>query len=158
MSSADNIQHGGSHYKEGGELQHWNMAAANGLGYFESAATKYVTRWRKKAGLLDLEKAGHYHDKLLELAYLGAACPVQTHRPLIELGLGAGLRRRVLDRVDMGAYAKANGLNELEDRYCRLVVEWSDTASLDTLEEAREVLRELLEGAHADAQEGRAFS
>lgn len=157
-SPADHVQFGGDHYKDGGHLQHWNMAAANGLGYFESAATKYVTRWRKKAGLLDLEKAGHYHDKLLELARIGAACPAQTHKAHIDLGLGDGLRRRILDRADMMEYAEANGLNELERTYCAMMVDWSDSADIHKLEDARAILTALQERANADAQEGRAFT
>jgi hypothetical protein len=36
------------------------------MGYLEGNATKYVSRWRKKGGVADLEKALHYIDKLLE--------------------------------------------------------------------------------------------
>jgi len=40
---------------------------ANGIGYFEGNVIKYVCRWRKKAGIADLEKARHYIDLLIEL-------------------------------------------------------------------------------------------
>lgn len=146
MSLVDKVQIGGSHYKEGGTLQHWNMAAANGLGYLESASTKYVTRWRKKAGLLDLEKAGHYHDKLMELAAVGAACPVQTH--VRREGIAGILR------VDMDSYADANGLGFLEREYCRLVVDWSDTGDLTLLERSKRILVDLLKEATRVANHG----
>lgn len=59
-------QVGGSHYRLV-EYQHWDLVADNGLNYFEGQITKYVARWRKKAGLQDLEKAIHYLDKLVSL-------------------------------------------------------------------------------------------
>lgn len=62
--TANDIQHGGSHYK--GEYQHWDWAIDIELGYLESAATKYVARWEDKNGALDLYKAAHYMEKALE--------------------------------------------------------------------------------------------
>lgn len=64
MSEANKRQVAGDHYKSG--IQHWDYVIANGLGYFEGQITKYVTRWRKKNGLQDLEKARHFLDKLIE--------------------------------------------------------------------------------------------
>ena len=64
--SANEIQHGGSHYK-GNPIQPWDYVAANGLGFFEGNAIKYLTRWREKGGIEDLRKARHYIDKLIEL-------------------------------------------------------------------------------------------
>lgn len=64
---ANDRQVGGQHYK-GRDLEHWDWAEENGLGYLESAATKYISRWRSKDGLLGLEKSLHYTEKLLELS------------------------------------------------------------------------------------------
>jgi hypothetical protein len=66
MSTVNNIQHGGTHYKEK-PVQPWDYIAANGLGYFEGNVVKYVSRWRDKGGIEDLRKARHYLDKLIEL-------------------------------------------------------------------------------------------
>lgn len=66
MSTVNNIQHGGTHYKEK-PVQPWDYIAANGLGYFEGNVVKYVSRWRDKGGVEDLRKARHYLDKLIEL-------------------------------------------------------------------------------------------
>ena len=44
--SANNRQVGGSHYAEGGEVQHWDFATLNGLSYLVGCATKYIARWR----------------------------------------------------------------------------------------------------------------
>jgi len=69
--SADDKQVGGGHYKIGG-VEHWTVCSGMGIGYLESCATKYLMRWRKKAGLQDLEKAEHFLEKLLEMIETGA--------------------------------------------------------------------------------------
>lgn len=63
--SANDRQVGGAHYQK--PIQPWDYVAANGIGYFEGNVIKYVSRWRDKGGLADLEKARHYLDKLIEL-------------------------------------------------------------------------------------------
>lgn len=63
---ANDIQHGGSHYK-GAKLQHWDIVARNGIGYLEGCSSKYFSRWRNKNGLEDLLKGLHYIDKILEM-------------------------------------------------------------------------------------------
>jgi len=62
--SANDRQVGGSHYA--GEIQHWDFVIANDLDYFQGQITKYVTRWKKKNGVKDLEKAQHFLEKYLE--------------------------------------------------------------------------------------------
>jgi len=66
MKKANDEQIGGSHYKSK-VMQPWDYIAANGLGYFEGNIVKYVSRWRDKGGMVDLKKAKHYLDKLIEL-------------------------------------------------------------------------------------------
>jgi len=66
QEGVNNIQHGGTHYKDK-SVQPWDYIAANGLGYFEGNVVKYVSRWREKGGVEDLRKARHYLDKLIEL-------------------------------------------------------------------------------------------
>ena len=58
-------QIGGDHYRS--EYQHWDFVENAELGYFEGCATKYISRWRKKGGVQDLQKALHYLVKLSEL-------------------------------------------------------------------------------------------
>jgi hypothetical protein len=65
MTANDN-QVNGTHYI-GKDIQPWDYIAANKLGYFEGNVVKYVSRWRDKGGVADLEKARHYIDKLIEL-------------------------------------------------------------------------------------------
>jgi|GEM_PF-1005409 len=60
------IQVGGDHYKSLA-IQPVEYIHANKIGYFEGNVIKYVTRWRAKNGVKDLEKAKHYIDLLIEL-------------------------------------------------------------------------------------------
>ena len=65
MSSL-NKQVAGSHYKDL-PIQPVEYIYANGLGYFEGNVVKYLSRWRNKNGLADLEKAKHYIEMLIEM-------------------------------------------------------------------------------------------
>lgn len=64
--SADTKQVGGTHYQDKA-LQPWDYIISNGLGYLEGNIIKYITRYKDKGGVQDLEKARHYLDKLIEL-------------------------------------------------------------------------------------------
>jgi len=64
---ANEVQVGGDHYKKNA-IQPWDYIVSNDLGYLEGNVVKYVSRWKDKGGLQDLEKAKHYLDKLLEVA------------------------------------------------------------------------------------------
>jgi hypothetical protein len=65
QSSLDKQVDGG-HYKDL-PIQPVEYIYANALGYFEGNVVKYVSRWRKKNGIADLEKAKHYIELLIEL-------------------------------------------------------------------------------------------
>jgi len=62
----------GNHYKDMA-IQPVEYIHANGIGYFEGNVIKYVSRWRKKNGVADLEKAKHYIELLIELETRRAA-------------------------------------------------------------------------------------
>lgn len=64
MSALD-VQIGGTHYKDMG-IQPIEYIQANALGFFEGNAIKYLTRWKSKGGIQDLEKAKHYIEMLVE--------------------------------------------------------------------------------------------
>jgi hypothetical protein len=66
MPSANDMQVGGSHYDSTNDYKHWDWVLDMRLGYLEGQVTKYVLRWRGKAGLQDLQKALHYNTKLME--------------------------------------------------------------------------------------------
>lgn len=71
MSALDE-QIDGNHYKDMA-IQPAEFIHANKLGYMEGAAIKYLCRWRKKNGLVDLEKARHYIELLIEMETKAAA-------------------------------------------------------------------------------------
>jgi len=59
------VQVGGAHYKDLA-IQPVEYVYHNNIGYFEGNVIKYVTRWRDKGGVVDLEKAKHYIEMLIE--------------------------------------------------------------------------------------------
>jgi hypothetical protein len=65
MSALD-VQVAGNHYKDLA-IQPVEYIHANGIGYFEGNVIKYVSRWKVKNGIKDLEKAKHYIELLIEL-------------------------------------------------------------------------------------------
>lgn len=64
-SFALSTQVDGTHYKHR-KIQPIEYCEANRLGACESAIVKYITRWREKGGMKDLEKIKHYVDLLIE--------------------------------------------------------------------------------------------
>ena len=56
----------GNHYKDM-PIQPVEYIHANAMGYFEGNVVKYISRWRKKNGMADLEKAKHYIELLIQL-------------------------------------------------------------------------------------------
>lgn len=66
MSKANEVQIGGTHYKSKA-IQPWDYITSNDLGYLEGNVVKYVSRWKDKGGLVDLEKAMHNLQKLIEV-------------------------------------------------------------------------------------------
>lgn len=62
--SALDVQVGGDHYKKL-KIQPMEYAMANGLDACQATAIKYITRFRDKGGVKDLEKAKHCIDMLI---------------------------------------------------------------------------------------------
>lgn len=66
--SARDTQVGGGHYTAL-KIQPAEYCTANGMGYCESFAIKYISRHRNKNGAEDIRKAIHCLELLLELEY-----------------------------------------------------------------------------------------
>lgn len=66
------VQVAGDHYKKL-KIQPIEYIHANGIPFAEGNVIKYVTRWRDKGGIKDLEKARHFIDLLIELEKKGGA-------------------------------------------------------------------------------------
>lgn len=66
--SANNHQVGGNHYgKPEGKPQHWDWAAD--MPYLEGRCTAYVERHARKNGAVDVLKAAHFLQKIMEARY-----------------------------------------------------------------------------------------
>lgn len=63
--SANDKQIAGKHYKMA--IEPWDAIEAWGLSYLDGSAVKYLSRWRKKGGVMDLHKAKHFIEKLIEV-------------------------------------------------------------------------------------------
>jgi hypothetical protein len=107
-------QVGGQHYAS--EYQHWDWCIDTGLGYLESAATKYVSRWPEKNGHQDIRKAIHYLEKAQEARtqgrYSNKSCS----------GNGPGSMQKALDMTTR--FCRANQLGPLESKFMEIVVAW----------------------------------
>ena len=64
--SAFNMQVDGDHYKKL-KIQPMEYNHANNIPFAEGNVIKYVTRWRDKGGLKDIDKAIHILEMLKEL-------------------------------------------------------------------------------------------
>ncbi len=63
--SANQNQVGGNHYTKQ-RIQTWDFVTENNIPFLEGMVIKYVSRWREKGGVKDLEKAKHTVEKLIE--------------------------------------------------------------------------------------------
>jgi len=63
--SAKNSQVGGDHYSKL-KIQPMEYSMANNLDACQHTAIKYITRFRQKGGIQDLEKAKHCIDMLIQ--------------------------------------------------------------------------------------------
>jgi hypothetical protein len=64
--SALDIQVSGNHYKDL-KIQPIEYIHANGMPFIEGCVVKYISRWRSKGGIKDLEKIQHFIQLLIEL-------------------------------------------------------------------------------------------
>ncbi|OAM52915.1 hypothetical protein A7981_05620 [Methylovorus sp. MM2] len=64
--SALDVQVSGTHYKNL-KIQPVEYIHANNIPFAEGSVIKYVSRWRNKNGIKDLEKAKHFLELLIEL-------------------------------------------------------------------------------------------
>jgi len=81
MSKPLDKQVGGNHYKDLA-IQPVEYIFKNNIGYFEGCVIKYVTRWKNKGGVQDLEKAKHFLELLIALQNQkeGLLSPVQEEQ------------------------------------------------------------------------------
>ena len=56
----------GDHYGDTDSFQHWDWVVSLRIQYLPATASKYICRWRKKNGVVDLDKARSYLQKWME--------------------------------------------------------------------------------------------
>lgn len=88
--------------------------------------TKYVSRWRRKNGLQDLEKARHFLEKLIESYHDGSVRPLQPYKVFSKQALGYCV------------------MNELEGDERQIILSIATWADLSGLEQARVALDSLI--------------
>lgn len=118
--AANDHQVGGAHYQVG--YQPWDFIADMGFDYFLGNAVKYVSRWRSKGGVKDLEKARHYLEKWGEL--------LNTHKP------------RDADFHYVQRYVTANDLPDFEQQVLGHIVATHTTGKHTYVLKAIKVLSE----------------
>lgn len=133
-TSANERQVGGEHYKSSTGYQHWDWVTDLNLNYLVGNATKYISRWRKKNGLQDLDKAMHYVDKLIER---------------VEAGLiPCDIRRSYMNETER--FINDNRLGETEGQLMMMLVSWTSTSHLH---EAKNLLGEFIAQVRKDQDE-----
>jgi len=129
MSGANKTQVGGNHYQSA--FQHWDLVNSVLRGrYLEGCITKYVSRWRSKNGLQDLQKAEHYCQKLIE-TYSFGHCPA----------MGNDLGR--LTEAEL--FCATNALGPYETATIKGLSVWCNIKDLRNVHTA---IKELIEDAH----------
>lgn len=118
--SANTEQVGGAHYR-GLEYQHWDWCIDLNLGYLESAATKYISRWRQKNGLEDLKKARHY------LTKAGEAYEDGRYR---NTSIMVDSARRQTAQTFTVTFLKGYGIVGIEYDLLFQIADWHDTLTI----------------------------
>ncbi len=137
ISSANNRQVAGSHYS--GKFQHWDWVIDTGVNYLIGNATKYVSRYPKKNGLQDLEKALHYVQKLEEVFCGGRDNNFVTEHE--------DRRRRALTEL----FIKENpDLNDMQREFFRVIVCCN---SMEHFTQMRKLISDEMNGLRRDARD-----
>jgi len=116
---ANTKQVGGTHYNSA--YQHWDWVEDTGMGYLEAQATKYITRWRKKDGRKDVEKALHYVEKLLER--------FDKHHRTNRIQIKGSAAAAKLDKLTE-RFCKENKLSPAEAEIAHIMANWDERNDL----------------------------
>lgn len=130
---SERLQVGGSHYAAQGGYEHWDWVLDAGLGYLDGYATKYVTRWWKKDGLKDLQKAKSCVLKMIAEFDKVFSLAMETPHDIDDIN----------DR-----FIKANSLPAREADFCIAMSLWVD---VEDLSDACDMLDDLIRAAEGVA-------
>lgn len=130
-------QVGGTHYNQV-SVQHWDLVLLNKLPYLEAQITKYITRWQKKGqGVQDVEKSGHYLDKLIISLETGVLpMPTETMTSIQS--------PRTNPPVSLDDFASQNRIGDIEKTIFFLLLTYT---TMDELVRVRILLAHLLQMA-----------
>jgi len=113
-------QHGGSHYLDM-VIQPIEFIHANRLGYDEGTAVVYLSRWKSKGGIADLQKAKHHIELLLE--FIGSVTRLEGERPRAIVHMD--------EKISAGEYISANRIDDLEAAAIKSLVSWNYREDLE---------------------------
>lgn len=114
-------QVGGSHYATESRYQHWDWVTDCRMGYLPGNATKYVSRWWNKNGLVDLEKG---------MSYIKKMQVIRAAKPDYVFNHGFDYTTRVCtDR-----FVQSAGLTEQERSICEILTGPCDNRMLELAE------------------------
>ena len=125
--SAFRRQEGGDHYTRL-KIQPLEYIYANNLGFCEGNVVKYVTRWKYKNGLQDLEKSLHYVDFLIEFYNTKSIEPSIYSEPL---------------KITPVEYIYANGLGYCEGEVITHITQWNSVQDLMKVKHSINLLIEM---------------
>ncbi len=130
-------QVGGTHYNQV-SVQHWDLVLLNRLPYLEAQITKYITRWQKKGQAVnDIEKSGHYLEKLITSLENGVLpMPTETMTSI------QSPRLNPPEKLD--EFAQQNKIGEIEKTIFFLLLTYT---TMDDLVRVRILLAHLLQMA-----------
>ena len=117
-------QVGGDHYNA--EYQHWDWSIDVGIGPIEYAATKYISRWRKKNGLQDVDKAISYMQKVRSANMQG----FYFNRSFAMIS-GNSSRQGMSVIQCTRKFLKANPMTYEEEIFMRSCIEWMNVTDID---------------------------
>lgn len=119
MSSANETQVGGEHYKRA--VQHWDVAALHDIPYLEARALAYLLRYKHKGRPKeDLQKCRHFVQKIRELHALG------VYEPRVEKG-------KTPPTYVLEELSRAHELEKHEMEMVFSLVRWFNVNTLDEL-------------------------
>jgi hypothetical protein len=129
MEDPNSRQVGGSHYAGSNGPQHWDIMETYAVPYLEGNATKYLSRWHRKNGVQDLEKALHYVEKLINTVDNGFRDGSST-------SINRG--RRVVPSATILQFATEQGMGTASTQVVTRLLTWK---SVDELQVARLMIK-----------------
>jgi len=113
--AANEKQVGGSHYQTKDGYQHWDFVDDVNMPYFMAQATRYMSRWTKKNGREDLEKALHYVQKQKELFVKRKEAYLERCSYFIKVNNSSATEKLIFDLATTYAAGNYDALQGMED-------------------------------------------